>query len=995
MFKIRLLALAIFAGIIQVHAGIDGTDADAFFERGAAMFADDNYIGSHDQLCMAMNGLKGLAKNDARLLLALDAMNDGRTALAMQQLDSWLEQNPADARRQDVCMCLGDCCFAGSPATALAYYEKVNPLSLTSSRAESLYYRLGYCYLRTAFYDKAKTCFDRLLKTRYGNQAKFYCGYIELLQGHADAAASILQGIVPGTRAADLGTCLLAQIYYLKHDYDKARSAAQKAADMPGLPDAYRAEANRIVGESLYMTTNSYSAAIPYLRKYRSMVQNPALSALYILGVSEYEDGRYQSAINSLQPVTSDRTAMGQNALVYLGLAQMKAGDNNAAIMAFDRAAHLDFDSRARENALYNYAVAKYGGGNVPFGSSVATFEEFLRLYPQSRYAENVRHYIITGYLTDNNYEAALASIEKTASPSAAVLAAKQQILYTLGTRALGAGAVDKALQYLTQADALKATDVRLEAEIKLALAEALLRDKKPAQALPLLKQYLASAAAADDATNRAVANYDLGYAFFDLRRYEDAMRAFKNFVSAPGALTKNALADAWTRIADCLYYQKEWQQAAGAYMRAYNMNPLSGDYPLFQQAVMKGYGGDFAAKLELLQRLCQEFAQSALLPDAMLEITEAQLQTGDRRGAIATWQKLAEKYPGTAQGRQAYLQMAMTYAEDGDTDRAVATYRTLIAKYPTSDEALQAAENYKRLSVDNGRLQDYVDFMQTVDNAPQVDPAEIDRLAYDAAEEALAEHGNPAMLQQYVKQYPDGAFAQQANVLLMQNANDKGDAATAYGYAWTVTDRWPDCSAAEEAYAIRAAYEYDRGDGRTALESWNQLLQRASTPAMANRARMGIMQIARDLGQADRLLQASEAVLASSTIGAEEKTEAAFSHALAMKLNGNTRQAIAQWQDLAPLTQHLYGAKSAVYLAETLLEQGQPQQSLDAAQALVDAGTPHTYWLARAFITLSDAWRALGNEYQADQYLEALRENYPGTEPDIFNAIEQRLQAN
>ena len=87
-----------------------------------------------------------------------------------------------------------------------------------------------------------------------------------------------------------------------------------------------------------------------------------------------------------------------------------------------------------------------------------------------------------------------------------------------------------------------------------------------------------------------------------------------------------------------------------------------------------------------------------------------------------------------------------------------------------------------------------------------------------------------------------------------------------------------------------------------------------------------------------------------------------------------------------------LYGAKSAVYLAESQLEGGDKTKALNTARALVDSGTPYSYWLARGFIVLSDALRAQGKEYEANEYLNALRENYPGSESDIFQAIEQRL---
>ena len=59
---------------------------------------------------------------------------------------------------------------------------------------------------------------------------------------------------------------------------------------------------------------------------------------------------------------------------------------------------------------------------------------------------------------------------------------------------------------------------------------------------------------------------------------------------------------------------------------------------------------------------------------------------------------------------------------------------------------------------------------------------------------------------------------------------------------------------------------------------------------------------------------------------------------------------------------------------------------------ALIDSATPHTYWLARAFILLSDIYVAQGKTYEAREYLRSLRDNYPGSETDIFQMIDQHL---
>lgn len=991
MKKLSVLAIAALLGA-GASAQINGYAGPGYYDRGTAMYSIENYTGTVHQLQQASRSrqLTGAEQRRLEYCLAMSSLYKGQPARAYDMLRRWLAKWGGAPERTDVLMSCGDCLFTqGNYAEALKIYDDVDPRFLADrDRREMLQYRSGYACLRLALWDRARVHFGRLTGTSLADAARFYLAYISY--ANADYAAA-RQGFLecnPNTAPGNMADYYLSQIYYKEGDYSRALDTARALLRRGGDDPAFVAEANRIAGESLYQTGNP-GQAIPYLQKYVAAVDKPALSSLYILGLGQYGEGEYEKAAATLRPVTADESSMGQNAYLYLGQALLQLGDTDGAIMAFDRALNMHHDEAARETAYYNYAVAKYAGGTVPFGSSVTTFEAFLKEFPDSRYADDVRQYVITGYLTDRNYEAALDAIRRVRNPNADVLKAKQQVLYTLGWRNLSAGNAAAAIPQLQEARSLSGYNARTDAETALALGEALLRDGKSDQAIPLLREYLDSRYS----DNSAIARYDLGYAYMAEHEYDNAAQNFRAVLNSKAKLDDNTLADVWTRLGDCSYYNKDWTEAAADYDKAYKLNPSAGDYALFQQAVMQGYAGNFAAKLNGLRRLEREFPSSTLLPDALLEMTEAQLRTGDDAGAVDTWQRLIDNYPATAQGRTAMLQMAAWSADRGDTSTAIARYKNLIQSYPSSDEGAQAAEILKRLMAANGLMDDYVAFINSIDNAPRIDAGEAERLAFEAAEQQYLDGKGTALLSKYVQRYGEnGAFSLLSYSYLMDAADEAGNSDRAYDYAGVIVRRWPDNAAAEQAYAIMGAHEYDSGQAELALQSWKQLERHASTPAMANEARMGIMRVARDLGRPDDLADAADAVLSSSTLGAEDKTEAAFSRGLAMKLKGDDRGAIAAWRDLAPLTDQLYGAKAAVYMAQTMLDNGDRKNARAAAEAFVNSGTPHAYWLARGFIVLADALSALDKPYEAREYLRALRENYPGNEADIFTMIDERL---
>ena len=128
---------------------------------------------------------------------------------------------------------------------------------------------------------------------------------------------------------------------------------------------------------------------------------------------------------------------MGQSAYLYLGNAFVKTGNPDGAIMAFENAYRLDYDPEVTETAFYNFIAARMDGGRVPFGNSVNLLENFLNRYPNSRYASQVRESLVSGYMSDNDYESALRILDNINSPSAEMLRTRQKVEFALGTTAI------------------------------------------------------------------------------------------------------------------------------------------------------------------------------------------------------------------------------------------------------------------------------------------------------------------------------------------------------------------------------------------------------------------------------------------------------------------------------------------------------------------------------------------------------------------------------
>lgn len=991
MNKRLFLAAATAVAILGSNAQINSPASDGYLARAAKMYENENYIGCLDQLTMIDRA--SLTEHDAVLAAFYRAAATVHTdkAYAATLLSEFLAGNQSSWLRDAAMLAYGDCFYGSDYARALKIYSTVNPKGLTPSLAADLLFRMGYSNLKLGQYAGAEEYFNKLSGSReYAGAARFYEGYIAYCKGDYSAAERILSNVDTSVAPGNMADFYLSQIYYRRGNYKRALKAAEATLAMRGLSDDFIAESYRIAGESEFELGND-DRSVKLLNSYMAMTDAPMPSALYILGLDAYNRGEYEKAAEYLQPVTLGNDAMAQSAYLYLGLSCMRLDDYTAAAMAFNRALSLSYDNDVQETAYYNYAVASLQGGKVPFANTVSIFSDFLRLYPDSRYAPGVQEYVITSYLTDNNYDAALASINQMRNPSKETLAAKQRVLYALGNRALAEGSYAPALQYLAEASKLGGSNRALDNEVALSLGEALYRNGKYADAQTQVNNYLKRSAASSD--NYPLALYDMGYILYASKKYDEGAAYFSKMLAAPGALSDNIIADAYNRLGDCRLNLRQYDMAEQAYDMAYDTAPAAGDYPIFQKALIQGYRRDHRQKIETLQILQKRFPASALIPDAMLEMTESYIQLADNGSALRVYRDLVKKYPNTAQGRQGYLQMALTLLNTGDRKGAVTAYKEVISRYPSSDEAVQAIEQMKRIASEDGNLRDFMAFVNSVEGAPAIDETEVEQISFETAEKAYLTQNSTAKLEEFAEEYPDSKLRPRALAYLTEGFLAGGDTQGAYEYASALVAQYPDNSLSQQALATKATIEEADAKGNLALETWQQLARIASSPQLLLKARMGILRNARLSGDNDLVIETADAVTSSAGVGDDDLTEARFSRGLALMRKGNARNARKELEAIASNTSNLYGLQSAYYLGESYFDAKDYSNAERWAQSVANADTQHQYWQARGFILLSDIYAANGDKFKARQYLEAVRDYYKGSEKDIFDMIRQRLR--
>ena len=879
----------------------------------ASQFMSAQTIASAAGGCEACNrGLKEAAA----------LFDEGCYAEARQLFISLSNKNIATPIANEARAGAADCLYAlGSYSDALDEYSLVDTDVLTPYQSALLSLRAGICAYEAGKYDEAKKFLSGAVgEDALRSDARFYLGVIEFDEGNFDAARAALSLVNTNSAPGNRAPYYLAQIDFAQGQWSKALGQARTILGRTG--EANNAEMLRIAGESLYRLGKK-ADGLEYLRKYLSINDNPVASAQYLVGLSDYEDGNYSSALELLTPVTEKADgALRQSAYFYIGQIFLRRGDDSAALMAFDKAAGANDDPQVREAAYYNYAVALLHGGSVPFKSSAETLENFLKEYPDGPYSSRVAASLAQGYLAEKNYGQALELINRISEPTPPQLTVKQRALYSLAWQEIIANNTSKAEEYITQASAIKGTSRELTNEINL-LEGRILADKGlNSKAIDSYRKYLNNAPAS--AANRKTAEYGLAYALYSSGKRAEAEKIFKQLsTESQGAV----LADVYNRLGDLRYAADDFKTAADYYEKAFDANPANGDAAMFNRARMLGYQRDYTGKLSTLNSFCSRYPNSLLMPEALLETSQAQISLGRNNEAIVTYRKLIKDYPSTAACRKAYLQMAMTLLDAGHRDEAMEAYRDVISFYPTSDEAAQASALLKNMYMEDGRGTEYLAFVRSVENAPAIAPEDVEDIAHASAVALEAE--------------------------------------------------------AQELY--------DKDMLPEALEKWLEVEQTTTDEALLLKARLGQMRVCRDTGDNQAAIAKADQIIASDPDAAVH-SEAVFTKACALDYEGNTQEAIDLWLTLTGNASDLYVAKSAYHAAEAMHGLNQHEKALKHAQAFVQSGSKQHYWVARGFILISDIYKAEGKEFEAKEYLEALRDNYPGDETDIITMIESRL---
>ena len=888
----------------------------------------------------------------------------------------------------------------GEYQQAIDELEKVDVKNISRTIEYTYSFHMGYAHLQMHNYKKALTYLLPLKTERnspYTLQASYYAGYCYYNLKEYNKALVEFLGLEHVGGYRKIAPYYVVQIHYAMSEYEKVLERAEKLlADFPN--NEYNDELHRMIGE-IYYQDSIYDKASYHLEQYHTLrMKNDRKilrNDLYLLGISYYSIAQYNQAINYLKQVKQENDSISESTCLHLGHSYLRVNNLEKAILAYAAALQFKITPSLREEAMYNYVQATYLQ-NSALGENITAFQTFIKEYPQSKYIDRVYALMADMYLTSKNYQAALDALLEIQQPNEKVLQTCQYLRYQLAIDAFLQNNMNDAISWAKELIAKESNITNHKTEAYYLCAQAYYQLHQYPQTVEQINLYQQQPNIAQS-ENQKTAIYLKAYALFNQKQYTTAEPIFREYISQLTNNTEdNTYADALTRLGDCLFHERHFQEACNTYTQVAKLNGYGADYALLQSGYARGLMHQYAEKVETLTSLTQQYPNSDYAAEALYEIARAELQQENNMEAITAYQTLLEKYPNSQRTAKASLELGMTYRTLKKYNEAIKAFKHTVSTYIGSEEAYSALEGIEQILVETNKVDEYIAYTKTLTNINMEAISSEDSLVYVTAEIQYM-MGNyeqaVAGLTTYLTSFcPGGRYCTNATYYAANSFYQLKQ----YDQAVEQYSALADIQGnpyMEEACMRVAEMSYDKQEYRTALYYYQRMSEVASSSSKRITALLGMLRCSHNVEENSTTINITTQLLNEPTLDSIVRNEALYYRAKAHIQNKQYELAIIDLDIVSQEVRTARGAEAKYLLAECHYLLDAVNTAEEEIMSFTKQQTSHQYWLAKSLILLADINVKRNELFQAKQYLLALQKNYRGQQDDIHTIINDKLE--
>ncbi len=882
---------------------------------------------------------------------------------AEQGLEAFIKEYPSSAFFAQANLPLADYYLAQKDfEKALETLKKVNQYQLSSEENTQYVMKLGYAKFMTGDSQGAIEALEEAYKNAKGeeqNDIAYMLGHLYYADKQNDKAFTYFDQIKNQEKYARVVKPYYVQMYFNEKDYDRAISEGNSLLN-ESLSKEYGAEVHKIIGESYFMK-GDYASAYPHLKIYLDGQPNPSESDLYEMGFVSAQLKKYDEAVSYYNRLINSNSATSQNAYYQLGNAYLEVGKKQEALSAFRSAYQMNYDAKVQKLSHLQYAKLSYDIGN-PFESAQTVIQKYLSKYPEGKESADMKSLLIKSYLYSGDYKGTLEAIDKMPNSTAETNKVDQEVSFLLGTEEFNKGNFDQAEKYF-----LRSLEFNINKEYNTRavywLAQTYYQKGNYASAIVRFEKLRN-----EDFPEKQQLSYDLGYAYFKSKKFDQAKIYFTEYLKNPKPEFKS---DAELRLADTYYANNELNEA----IAIYDKTEAADDYTLFQKGMALGFKGDTEAKIAALKKMIAQYKNSEYVDDAQYEIGTAYAAQDDFANANDYFSQVIKSSTDKDLVANAQIYRAQNYSDQNQDDKALAELRSLGNQYKNTAFAAKIVQASRPVFIKKNDVAGYQKFAQSL--GVRIDATEIDEINLTSAKNYYAQKNYKAaipLFEKYLSQNPSGDGLYLAQYELGESHYQVGNATKSLLVLQEVANTQNDY---QEDAQTRIAQIYLNQNNTNEAKKYLEPLSNSVNANVKNFAHLELMKIFAAEKNFTKAEIFADQVLKNTKNSVAVMEQAKVIKARSLMNNGKDNDAKAAYLSLEKSSNTEVAAES-LYAKAFYQNKGKAYKSSnETIFKLANNYASEEYWGVKSLILMAKNYMGLKDHYQASYTLDQIIANY------------------
>ncbi len=960
---------------------------ERIFQSGQDLLAHQQYGAAYEAFTdfLKLNQPSHYRYADAQYYQAFCALNlyhaDGE-----KRLEDFIAANPTYPKSITAYYDLANFFYTEKNySKASAYFAKVDFPTLSTAQQNTGRFRWGYSLFSQRNLKASLDQFNAIKAAggQYGPAASYYAGFIESQAGDYENALIDLKRAEANSSYATVVPVLIANVYYQQKNDNELIAYAEAALKRESVasPD----EISLLLAETYFRKGDYKKSLAGYESYFDNHEKNIDRGVLHRAGVAAYSTSKDDLAVEYLKGAASDADSIGVYSSYVLGLAYLRRQEKPLALTAFNAVKKSRKDPSLKEESTFQSAKISYELGQPD--AAIDEFEMLLKDFPNSQHARETKELLSQAYVNANNFNKAIEYIEALPKRTPAIDRAFQKATYLKGTELFNkeeyAEAVaffEKSLQY--------PVDAEYVAEASYWCAETYSVGRKYEQAIPLYERALGSSPKPD--LIRSI-RYGLGYAQYNLQRYDAALQNFREYSLKATAADAN-YADGILRLADSYYATKGYPEALTSYNKVVQLNSVDADYAHLQRGIILAILKRYAEAGSEFERVSKG-GVSRYADDAVFQHAQMDFEQSNYTAAVANYTTVINASKSSRLLPYAYSKRAASYYNLKKYGQTANDYITVLEQYPAhpvAQDLLVPLQESLTLANRSGEFDKYLtQFKQANPDAKGIEAVEFET----AKSLYFSQNYQKAIdnLSRYVASYPESAKIPEAKYYEGESYYRLKDFARALDVFKQIAGD-NSFEMVNKAIARVGELEFKQGHYENAVPAFQKLSAQASNKKEESTAWNGLMESYYLLAKYDSSDVFAKKILEQGSVNASSQNKAALFMGKNAMGRGDYETAKDEFLTTLNSARDENGAEAKYLLGEIFYLNKEYKQCYETLLSLNSDFASYEDWVGKSYLLLADNFLATGDVFQAKGTLKSLIDNFPAQ--GVKDLARQKLRA-